>query len=137
LNFPAQAWKEKPEDALKLIAQLRDVRHGKSERERTYAALHWLKQQHPLTLVHNLRQLVAVGYWKDLLHLVARAAMGEKEWELREEERREWEARKKGGRKGERREYWQQRNAAREAFAAGVGWGTRVLRGRPGSKLPG
>jgi len=122
----SEAWQENPGDALKLIAQLRDIRHGKSERERTYAALHWLKQRHPLTLVHNLKQLVGVGYWKDLLQLVARAAMGEEEWERREQQREAWEERKKGDSKGERRKeerrkYWRNRKAAREAFAEEVG----------------
>ena len=120
-SLPLQAWQENPGDALKLIAQLRDIRHGKSERERTYAALHWLKQQHPLTLVNNLKQLVGVGYWKDLLQLVARAAMGEEEWERREQQRKAWEERKKGDRKGERRKYWKKRNAARDAFAEEIG----------------
>ncbi len=43
------------------MAQLRDIRRGKAERERTYDALEWLRRQHPLTLIANLQALVAVS----------------------------------------------------------------------------
>eukprot|EP01042_Synura_sphagnicola_P005364 gene5364-6840_t len=61
------AWAENSLDTLQLIAQLRDVRGGKSDRSSSHFALEWLLEKHPLTLIENLGNLAEVGYWKDLL----------------------------------------------------------------------
>ncbi|DBA76510.1 TPA: hypothetical protein ACH3X2_008568 [Trebouxia sp. C0005] len=64
-----QAWQEDPLDTLKLIAHLRDVRDGKGEQKLFHDCVAWMREQHPLTLIANLREVVEVGYWKDLLEM--------------------------------------------------------------------
>ncbi|KAF9047611.1 hypothetical protein BJ165DRAFT_1467253 [Panaeolus papilionaceus] len=86
------AWKEDPQLTLRLIWNLRSIHDGKSEREAFYCAYGWLYKNHPRTAIQNLRMLVdpvcvnkkkgreivsSHGYWKDLLNIVALAAVDE------------------------------------------------------------
>ncbi|KAF9975459.1 hypothetical protein BGZ73_000912 [Actinomortierella ambigua] len=66
----AKSWKASPLDTLRLIFQLRSVRHGKGERAAFYACLDFLRREHPRTLLYNLQFLPGHGYWKDLLNWV-------------------------------------------------------------------
>ena len=56
-----QAWEEDPLDTLKLIAHMRDVRDGKADRDLFHYCMAWLWQEHPLTLLANLDEVVKVG----------------------------------------------------------------------------
>ena len=56
-----QAWEEDPLDALKLIAHLRDVRDGKADQNLFHDCIAWLWQEHPLTLLANLHEIVKVA----------------------------------------------------------------------------
>ncbi|DBA81625.1 TPA: hypothetical protein ACH3X1_007381 [Trebouxia sp. C0004] len=67
-----QTWQEDPLDTLKLIAHLRDVRDGKGEQKLFHDCIAWMREQHPLTLIANLREVVEVGYWKDLLEMAVK-----------------------------------------------------------------
>ena len=55
-----QAWQEDPLDTLKLIAHLRDVRDGKGEQALFHDCVSWLRKEHPLTLITNLKEIVEV-----------------------------------------------------------------------------
>ncbi|GAQ77987.1 hypothetical protein KFL_000060520 [Klebsormidium nitens] len=71
------AWKEDPLLALKLLFHLRGVRGtGKSEKGGFYTGGLWLAEQHPGTLLGNLRQVGVFGYDKDLLEIVLRVLEG-------------------------------------------------------------
>ncbi|KAG0236241.1 hypothetical protein BGW42_003886 [Actinomortierella wolfii] len=65
-----QSWKVSPLDTLRLIFHLRSVRNGKGERAAFYACLDFLRNEHPKTLLYNLRFIPDHGYWKDLLNWV-------------------------------------------------------------------
>ncbi|KAK9829195.1 hypothetical protein WJX72_004438 [[Myrmecia] bisecta] len=80
-----KAWQEDALDALQLVAQLRDVRRGKADIKSFHHCAMWLLENHPLTLLANLEEIVKVGYWKDLLLLLDRSCMGEEEWAGREQ----------------------------------------------------
>ena len=56
-----QAWEEDPLDTLKLIAHMRDVRDGKADRDLFHDCIAWLWQEHPLTLLANLEEIVKVA----------------------------------------------------------------------------
>lgn len=56
-----QAWQEDSLDTLKLIAHLRDVRGGKGEQKLFHDCVAWMRQQHPLTLIANLQEVVEVS----------------------------------------------------------------------------
>ena len=60
---------------------LRDVRHGKSDAFKFSDSLHWLYQNHPKTLIANLRHIPRTGYWKDLLNFLVRIVVGEKDYQ--------------------------------------------------------
>lgn len=70
LQLLKKSWSSNALDTLKLVANLRDIRKGKSIRYQSTTCLYWLYQNHPLTLYNNLENLVEVGYWKDLLHVL-------------------------------------------------------------------
>lgn len=53
-------WEEDPLDTLKLIAHLRDVRDGKADKGLFYDCIAWPWQEHPLTLLANLDEVVKV-----------------------------------------------------------------------------
>lgn len=53
-----RAWKEDPLMTLKIIFNARSIHLGKSSRITAYKALGWLADNHPLTLLANLRWLV-------------------------------------------------------------------------------
>ncbi|PPQ64178.1 hypothetical protein CVT24_008553 [Panaeolus cyanescens] len=84
------AWKEDPQLTLRLIWNLRSIHDGKAERKAFYCAFGWLYKNHPRTAIQDLHMLVkpvcvnkkkgkvivsAHGYWKDLLNIVALAAV--------------------------------------------------------------
>ncbi len=48
-------------DTLKLIAHLRDVRDGKADQNLFHDCIAWLWQDHPLTLLANLDEIVKVN----------------------------------------------------------------------------
>lgn len=62
------SWEQNPLDTLRLIFQLRSVLHGKGERKEFYTCMDFLRQEHPRTLLYNLRVVPNHGYWKDLLN---------------------------------------------------------------------
>ncbi|KAF9394610.1 hypothetical protein CPC16_010813 [Podila verticillata] len=62
------SWEQNPLDTLRLIFQLRSVLHGKGERKEFYTCMDFLRQEHPRTLLYNLRFVPNHGYWKDLLN---------------------------------------------------------------------
>lgn len=64
------AWKENPTLTLKLIFQLRDIRHGKGAMIAFHHCLLWMFEHHPLTLISNLQYLPTHGYWRDLCWLI-------------------------------------------------------------------
>eukprot|EP00891_Asterochloris_glomerata_P008284 jgi/Astpho2/8284/Aster-x0811 len=86
-QFLEQAWAEDPLEALRLVAQLRDIRNGKGVTAAGQECLTWLQERHPLTLAANLEEVVRVGYWKDLLEILARQAVGEEVFEAQREAR--------------------------------------------------
>ncbi|KAF9121231.1 hypothetical protein BGX30_002716 [Mortierella sp. GBA39] len=62
------AWAQSPLDTLRLIFQLRSIIHGKGDRKEFYYCMDFLRQEHPRTLLFNLRYIPDHGYWKDLLN---------------------------------------------------------------------
>ncbi|KAF9361330.1 hypothetical protein BGX26_004188 [Mortierella sp. AD094] len=62
------SWVVHPLDTLRLIFQLRSILHGKGERKEFYICLDFLREEHPKTLLYNLRFIPDHGYWKDLLN---------------------------------------------------------------------
>ena len=56
-----QAWAEDPLEALRLVAQLRDIRNGKGVTAAGQECLTWLQERHPLTLAANLEEVVRVS----------------------------------------------------------------------------
>ncbi|KAF9125193.1 hypothetical protein BGW39_007606 [Mortierella sp. 14UC] len=62
------AWAQSPLDTLRLIFQLRSILHGKGDRKEFYYCMDFLRQEHPRTLLFNLRYIPDHGYWKDLLN---------------------------------------------------------------------
>ena len=56
-----QAWAEDPLEALRLVAQLRDIRNGKGVTTAGQECLTWLQERHPLTLAANLEEVVRVS----------------------------------------------------------------------------
>ena len=89
----ARAWAEDPALTLKIIWNTRSIHDGKGDKELFYKAFGWLYENHPRTAISNLSQLVAPvcviksesrtrsstqmphGYWKDLLNILALAAL--------------------------------------------------------------
>ena len=70
LQLLQESWNSNPEQTLRIIANLRDVREGKAIRYQTYLCWYWLYENHPQTLYNNLENFTEVGYLKDLLNLV-------------------------------------------------------------------
>eukprot|EP01036_Dinobryon_divergens_P029702 gene29702-38833_t len=79
-NLLDASWAENSLDTLQIIAQLRDIRSGKADKSSAYHALEWLMEKHPLTCIENLKNLVEVGYWKDILNMLRWQCLG-KRWE--------------------------------------------------------
>ncbi|KAF9111543.1 hypothetical protein BGX27_004765 [Mortierella sp. AM989] len=71
------SWIVHPLDTLRLIFQLRSVLHGKGERKEFYICLDFLRNEHPRTLLYNLRFIPNHGYWKDLLNWLVFEARGD------------------------------------------------------------
>ncbi|KAF8500781.1 hypothetical protein F5888DRAFT_1793214 [Russula emetica] len=85
----ARSWAEDPALTLKIIWNTRSIHDGKSDKELFYRAFGWLYEHHPRTAISNLSQLVTPvcvikskrtthmphGYWKDLLNILALAAL--------------------------------------------------------------
>ena len=70
-----QAWAEDPLEALRLVAQLRDIRNGKGVTAAGQECLTWLQERHPLTLAANLEEVVRVSLALGLSsHLLQTAA---------------------------------------------------------------
>ncbi|GAQ77995.1 hypothetical protein KFL_000060610 [Klebsormidium nitens] len=106
------AWKEDPLLALKLLFHLRGVRGtGKSEKGGFYTGGLWLVEQHPGTLLGNLRQVGVFGYYKDLLEIVLRVLEGPQETAQRAQQKATHDAAVKAGKA----------RAARKESGAGVG----------------
>ena len=63
-----KAWEEDPLDTLKLIAHMRDVRDGKADRDLFHDCIAWLWQEHPLTLLANLEEVVKVAPCNSMQH---------------------------------------------------------------------
>ncbi|KAG0374489.1 hypothetical protein BGX24_010329 [Mortierella sp. AD032] len=77
------AWAQSPLDTLRLIFQLRSILHGKGDRKEFYYCMDFLRQEHPRTLLFNLRNIPDHGYWKDLLNwLVFEVRQDRKDFEL-------------------------------------------------------
>ncbi|KAF9089965.1 hypothetical protein BGX23_006336 [Mortierella sp. AD031] len=77
------AWAQSPLDTLRLIFQLRSIIHGKGDRKEFYYCMDFLRQEHPRTLLFNLRYIPDHGYWKDLLNwLVFEVRKDHKDFEL-------------------------------------------------------
>ncbi|KAI0728864.1 hypothetical protein C8Q72DRAFT_916471 [Fomitopsis betulina] len=87
-KFLTEAWAEDPELTLRIIWNVRSIHDGKGERELFYQVFGWLYKHHPRTAIANLPRLVEPlctcprkteamphGYWKDLLNIVALAAL--------------------------------------------------------------
>jgi hypothetical protein len=70
LDLLKKSWKQHPLDTLKLIAYLRDCRNGKGIRNQYQMCLSFLFERHFKTLMANMKELVAFGYWKDPLVLL-------------------------------------------------------------------
>ncbi|KAJ3519788.1 hypothetical protein NM688_g9252 [Phlebia brevispora] len=84
-----KSWREDPSLTLRIIWNIRSIHDGKGEKELFYQAFGWLYEKHPHTAIQNLRWLVEPvcalkaggepsaphGYWKDLLNIVALAAL--------------------------------------------------------------
>ncbi|KAI9703471.1 MAG: hypothetical protein M1820_005775 [Bogoriella megaspora] len=51
------SWKDDPDTTLKIIWNARSIHLGKGERETFYRCLGWLAQQHPVTMISNLKWL--------------------------------------------------------------------------------
>ena len=68
----AQAWRENPENALRVMFHSRDchTRDGKGERLVSLYALLWLRECKPKTYLLNLLSFLRHGYFKDLLNVV-------------------------------------------------------------------
>lgn len=64
------SWEENSILTLKLVCQLRDIRHGKGAMIEFHHCLIWLFHHHPKTLIHNLEFISMHGYWKDLSWLI-------------------------------------------------------------------
>ncbi|GLJ48559.1 hypothetical protein SUGI_1024320 [Cryptomeria japonica] len=76
-HFVANAWRQNPLIALKLICQLRGIRGtGKSDREGFYTAACWMHSHHPNTLLANLSTFSQFGYLKDLPEILLRILQG-------------------------------------------------------------
>ena len=73
------SWAENSLDTLQIIAHLRDIRSGKGDKSSAYYAVEWLLEKHPLTCIENLKNLVDVGYWKDILNMLRWKCLG-KRW---------------------------------------------------------
>ena len=80
------SWAENSLDTLQIIAQLRDIRSGKGDKSSAYYAVEWLLENHPLTCIENLKNLVDVGYWKDILNMLRWKCLG-KRWAESDEPR--------------------------------------------------
>jgi hypothetical protein len=63
------AWAQSPEDTLKVIFYVRDCRGGRGLHDQFYMAVKWLLNNHPDTLLKNLKNIPTYGYWKDFLNL--------------------------------------------------------------------
>ncbi|KAF9461818.1 hypothetical protein BDZ94DRAFT_1283329 [Collybia nuda] len=85
-----KAWAEDPGLTLRLIWNIRSIHDGKAEKDPFYQAFGWLYDHHPRTAISNLhllvepvcktgksKQLLAHGYWKDLLNILALATVDE------------------------------------------------------------
>ncbi|CAG2111550.1 unnamed protein product [Medioppia subpectinata] len=62
-----KSWKCHPLDTLKLTAYLRDCRNGKGIKNHYQMCTQYFFEHHFETLMANMDQLVAFGYWKDPL----------------------------------------------------------------------
>ncbi|KAF8058605.1 hypothetical protein FPV67DRAFT_1565466 [Lyophyllum atratum] len=89
-KYLQDAWAEDPELTLRIIWNIRSIHDGKGDKELFYRAFAWLYNNHPRTAISNLRFLVepvcttpkskqglAHGYGKDLLNIIALAAVDE------------------------------------------------------------
>ncbi|KAF5374611.1 hypothetical protein D9615_008956 [Tricholomella constricta] len=89
-KYLEDAWAEDPDLTLRIIWNIRSIHDGKGDKELFYKAFGWLYNCHPRTAISNLRWLVepvcttpksnqglAHGYWKDLLNIIALAAVDE------------------------------------------------------------
>ncbi|KAI0262261.1 hypothetical protein BGY98DRAFT_1092197 [Russula aff. rugulosa BPL654] len=75
----AKAWAEDPALTLKIIWNTRSIHDGKGDKELFYRAFGWLYEHHPRTAISNLPNSRTThmphGYWKDLLNILALAAL--------------------------------------------------------------
>ena len=69
------AWQENPHATIQILLNGRDCRSGKGERAVVLSALLWLRRNKPKTYLLNLEEFVAMGYYKDLLHLAQHALL--------------------------------------------------------------
>eukprot|EP01038_Epipyxis_sp_PR26KG_P016977 gene16977-23320_t len=76
-TYLERSWAENSLDTLQIIANLRDIRKGKGNKEISYIALSWLLENHPLTTIENLSNLLKIGYWKDILELLQTRCLGQ------------------------------------------------------------
>ena len=71
------SWKQSPLDTMKLVMNLRDIRHGKGIRTQFIICLKWLIENQLETLLLNLEQFTHFGCWKDYLNMLLVALFGE------------------------------------------------------------
>lgn len=63
------AFKENPEDAMKILFWSRDIRGGQGERRAFRVLISWLASRHPNVLRKNLHLIPEYGRWDDMLTL--------------------------------------------------------------------
>lgn len=64
------AWKVNPQDTLKLIFYILDVRHGKSCNNAALFSLQWLLEHEPSIVEKNLKHIAEFGSYKDYVNLL-------------------------------------------------------------------
>ena len=73
----AKSWDHSPLDTMKLIMNVRDIRHGKGIRSQFLLCLKWLYENQLETLLTNLKLFAEFGCWKDYLNLLLIMLFGE------------------------------------------------------------
>lgn len=64
-----ESWQASAIDTMRIIFYVRNCRGGRGSREHFYNACQWLAENHPDSLIKNIRQIPNFGYWGDLWSL--------------------------------------------------------------------